>query len=100
MKSLAIFLLFIAPCLAAQPVIKGRIIAAATGIAVPGSSVFISNSSIGTTADKNGYFELSKVPPGKNELVVSSVGYETSVYSFSAEQLPLQLRVELDIKVR
>lgn len=100
MKMLAIFLLFTAPVLTAQPVIKGRIVTSATGVPVPGSSVFISNSSIGTTADKNGYFKLSNIPAGKNDLVVSSIGYETSVYTFSAEQLPLLVRVELDIKVR
>jgi hypothetical protein len=100
MKMPAIFLLLLAPIFGVHAQIKGRVVTATMGSAVPGSSVFISNSSIGTTADKDGYFELSRVPAGKNELVVSSVGYETSVYSFSAEQLPLQLRIELTLKVR
>lgn len=100
MKLLSIFVLFLSSIVYAQPVIKGRIVAAATGTPVPGSSVFISNSSIGTTADANGYFELTRIPPGKNDLVVSSVGYETSVYSFNEEQLPLRVRVELQIRVR
>jgi hypothetical protein len=100
MKMPAFFLLFFGICLNVQAQIKGRVVTAGAGTPVPGSSVFISNSSIGTTADKDGYFELTRVPAGKNELVVSSIGYETSVYSFSAEQLPLKLRIELSRRIR
>ncbi|MDP4262254.1 MAG: carboxypeptidase-like regulatory domain-containing protein [Bacteroidota bacterium] len=82
-----------------QMTIKGRVITAASGAPVPGSSVFISNTSKGTTADKDGYFELTDIPAGKHELIISSIGYETNVFSFSSEQLPLQLRVELEVKV-
>jgi hypothetical protein len=83
-----------------QQTIKGRVIAATSGAPVAGSSVFISNTSKGTTADKEGRFEITNVPFGKHELVVSSIGYETNVFSFSSDQLPLQLRVELTLKVK
>jgi hypothetical protein len=83
-----------------QKMIKGKVINAATTEPVAGSSVFISNSSKGTVTDKHGYFELTDIPAGKHDLVVSSIGYETSVYSFGAEQLPLQLRIEMQVKVK
>jgi len=84
----------------AQRSIRGRVVNAATGAAVPGSSVFITNTSRGTVSDNNGQFVLTDVPPGKHELIISSVGYETNVFSFNDAQLPLQLKVELAIKVK
>jgi hypothetical protein len=96
-----LFLLLLITGLAfSQQTIKGKVVASANGVPVPGCSVFINNTSKGTVSDKNGYFELNDVPGGKHELIVSSIGYETSVYPFSAEQLPLQLRIELQVKVK
>ncbi|MDZ4796380.1 MAG: carboxypeptidase-like regulatory domain-containing protein [Bacteroidota bacterium] len=83
-----------------QRTIKGRVVNAATGTAVPGSSVFIANTSKGTVSNSAGTFELNDVPAGKHELIISSIGYETNVFSFHDEQLPLQLKIELTIKVK
>ncbi|HET6996661.1 MAG TPA: carboxypeptidase-like regulatory domain-containing protein [Chitinophagaceae bacterium] len=83
-----------------QQTIKGKVVAAANGAPVAGCSVFINNTTTGTASDKNGYFELNGISPGNHELVVSSIGYETSVYSFSSAQLPLQLKVELQVKIK
>lgn len=85
---------------ASQVFIKGRVVNAATGVAIPGSSVFISNTSIGTVSNAEGYFELNTVPPGKQELIISSIGFETVVYPFTEAQLPLSLKVEMNIKVQ
>lgn len=84
----------------AQRTIKGRVVNEATGAAIPGSSVFISNSSKGTVTNSEGQFELQDIPPGKHDLVISCIGYETNVYSFSEQQLPLQLKVQLSIRVK
>lgn len=43
---------------------------------VPFASVFINNSTVGTTTDESGHFSLSRLTPGKHELVVSVLGYE------------------------
>jgi CarboxypepD_reg-like domain len=85
---------------ASQRTIKGRVVNEATGTAVAGSSVFITNTSRGTVTDNAGRFEINDVPPGKHELVISSIGYETNVFAFTESQLPLQLKVELTIKVK
>ena len=94
------FLLFGLQAALSQRTIKGTVISKSNGEPLPGSSVFISNSSKGTVSDKQGYFELNEIPLGKHELVVSSIGFETNAFSFSSEQLPLQLRIEMEVKIR
>lgn len=84
----------------AQRTIKGRVVNEATGAPIQGSSVFISNTSNGTITNSEGKFELNDVPAGKHDLVISCIGYETNVYSFSEQQLPLQVKVQLSIKVK
>lgn len=102
MKNMPAILFFILFSLTAfsQRTIKGRVVNASTGAVIPGSSVFITNTSRGTVSDNAGNFQINDVPAGKHELVVSSIGYETNVFSFSDNQLPLQLKVELSIKVK
>ncbi|HEX7844539.1 MAG TPA: carboxypeptidase-like regulatory domain-containing protein [Chitinophagaceae bacterium] len=95
-----LFLLFLSLPALSQRTIKGRVVNVANGAAIPGSSVFITNTSKGTVSDASGNFELTDVPSGKHELVISSIGYETTVYPFSDAELPLRLRVELKIKVK
>ena len=94
------FLAFPASLAFCQSTIKGRVVVSITGSPVPGCSVFINNTSKGTVADKDGLFELNNIPPGKHELIASSIGFETSVYAFNAEQLPLRLRIGMDVKVK
>jgi hypothetical protein len=93
-------LLLVSASVFSQRTIKGKVVNTASGTPVAGSSVFISGTSVGTTSDQSGFFELNNVPAGRHELVVSSIGYETNVLSFTSEQLPLQLRVEMTVKVK
>ena len=103
MKHILAFLLCTGSLLTglAQPknVIRGRVLHSQTGAGVPGASVFITNTSIGTVSDNSGAFELPGVPEGSYELVVSSVGFQTKVYTYKAAQLPLQLDVRLKPKI-
>lgn len=85
---------------AAQSVITGKVVNQATQEPIAGASVFISNTSRGTVSDKNGNFELRDISQGKYDLVISSIGFETNVFSFSSSELPLTLMVELRVKVR
>jgi hypothetical protein len=102
MKSTAILscLILITTAVYAQRTIRGRVTSAANGKSVPGSSVFLSNTSIGTVSDSSGNFELNNLPYGRYDLVISSIGYETQVANFTTEQLPLELKIEMKIKVR
>ncbi|RYY60674.1 MAG: carboxypeptidase-like regulatory domain-containing protein, partial [Chitinophagaceae bacterium] len=98
----AFFLLILLPCtlLQAQRNLSGTVIDVASGQPLAGASVFISNTSKGSVTDRNGFFALSGLPPGQQELVVSSIGYETNVFSFSAEKLPMKVKVEMQVKVK
>jgi hypothetical protein len=82
-----------------QQQIRGTVVNVATGQVLSGVSVFLTNTSKGTTTNKTGYFEITDIKPGKYELVATSVGFETSVFSFNAEQLPLKLRIEMKEKL-
>lgn len=73
MKKLFLLLLFPTVLLAQ---ISGQVLSATDRKPVGFASVFINNSTLGTTADENGRFSLSRLQPGKHELVVSIVGYE------------------------
>ena len=79
--------------------ISGTVVQGETGAAIPGASVFITNTSKGTVSDGKGAFELPNVPEGSYDLVVSSIGFETQVYSYQAAQLPLRLEVRLKPRV-
>ncbi len=58
-----------------QHTITGRIISE-DNISLPGASIYLNNTTIGTTSNKDGYFELN-FPDGNYMLVVSFLGYET-----------------------
>ena len=68
------FILFSCYC-NGQKILKG-VVSDEQKKPIPGASVFLSNTSIGTSADGKGNFELS-LPNGKYDLIVSSIGYET-----------------------
>ena len=53
--------LFFSLTVLSQRAIKGRVVDAASGDAIPGSSVFINNSSKGDISDKAGQFEMRDV---------------------------------------
>ncbi|MBK5273399.1 MAG: carboxypeptidase-like regulatory domain-containing protein [Bacteroidia bacterium] len=83
-----------------QQTIKGRVVASFTGAPIQGCSVFINNTSKGTISDIDGRFQLNDIPAGRYELIISSIGYETYAYPFSEAQLPLQIKAELQLKVK
>jgi len=89
-----IIFLFHLPLLA-QTVCSGQIVEAGTLKPLISASVFISNSSYGTTTDNLGNFRLGKVPNCKFSLIVSSIGYETFVIQLDHGKLLNPLKIEL-----
>jgi len=57
--------------------IAGTVRDAETGDPMIGVNVIISGTSMGAATDMEGYFTILNVPPGKYELVASSIGYKT-----------------------
>jgi len=62
-------------------------------------SVFISNTSVGTTTALNGQFELTRFPSGRFDLVISCVGYETKVINTTSIEILSIKIIELQPKI-
>jgi hypothetical protein len=77
--------------------VKGKV-TNADGTPIINCSVFINSTSKGTVTNSSGEFELTNISDGKYELIVSSIGYETYVTSFSTNQLPLITNIRLKQK--
>lgn len=78
--------------------IIGTVLNGESDAAISNVSVFITNTSRGTVSAANGSFRLSGIPAGKYDLIISSVGYTTQVYSFSSDKLPLNLKIYLELR--
>lgn len=81
----------------AQKRIKGVVLDAEKNVPVPKASVFLNNTSIGTTANEEGQFELS-VPAGRYDLIVSSVGFNTHNQTLNSTDADDFLTIKLNIK--
>ncbi|MFA9198309.1 MAG: carboxypeptidase-like regulatory domain-containing protein [Aquirufa sp.] len=44
-------------------------------VSIPGASVFLEGTTIGTQTDANGHYDLKNIPAGRHRLVASMVGY-------------------------
>ena len=78
----------------AQPgTITGRVVDAATGDALPGVNVFLSQTTRGAATDTDGRFTIARIPEGEYVLVASMLGYER------VEQ-PVRAGAPLDLEIR
>jgi hypothetical protein len=94
-----LFLLFCFPfsTLFAQKLVKGIVLDAEQNLPIPKASVFLNNTSIGTTADNEGNFTLS-IPAGRFDLIVSSIGYGTYNQSINGSEVADFLTIKLKLK--
>lgn len=100
MKNLFLFFfLLIASVAHSQKVLKGVVQNAETGAPVPAASVFLNNTSVGTTASADGRFTLS-VPAGRYDLIVSSVGFETFTRTISSNTEEALITIKLQPKAK
>lgn len=79
MRLSLIILLLTAPLLvcAQSGTVTGKITQAETNASLPKASVFLTETSYGTSANDDGDFTLTDVKPGRYLLVVTMVGFET-----------------------
>jgi TonB-dependent starch-binding outer membrane protein SusC len=66
-----------------QEGIKGRIIDQKTNEGIPGATVKIRNSAVGTASDFNGNFQLKTTLP--STIIVSSVGYQSKEFTVTSQ---------------
>ena len=76
--------------------VSGKILSATDGRPVVGASVFLANTSFGSVSDEHGQFQITRVPVGKYELVVSFVGYSTQVSTIqvSGDLKPMEIALK------
>ena len=91
-----VLLAMIAP---AQNRLQGHVVDGETNMPVAGSSVFITNTSLASITNKEGYFEIADIPAGIYKLIITHVGFETVTYDFSTEKMPAKLKVVVKPKV-
>lgn len=88
MKKYLLFLFFFAAVAAqAQTLIKGQVKDDKTKEPLPGVSVYVNNSTLGTTTDQNGKFAFSVPFNGKIELVFSYVTYQKNTIILESQQV-------------
>ena len=81
---------------AAQGSVQGVVTDASSGATLPGVTVFVEASNIGTTTNADGAYELS-LPPGQRTLTFSFVGYLTQEVEVPAGQTRLDVALEEDL---
>ncbi|NNU34639.1 carboxypeptidase-like regulatory domain-containing protein [Mucilaginibacter sp. S1162] len=63
------------------------------------ASVFLSNSSFGTSTANDGTYGLNRLRPGQYTLVVTSVGFSDFTQKVQVGDAPITINVELEPKV-
>ncbi len=61
--------------------VEGKVTDGSTGETIPLANVFLSQTTLGSSTDENGYFKIQNVPVSLFSLVVSVIGYETKIVS-------------------
>jgi len=77
LKALVFFIILLPLSCFAQLTISGKVFNRDDKKPVANASVFLSNSSIGNKTADDGTFKLNNAKPGKYDLVVSIIGFET-----------------------
>ncbi|MFD1142382.1 carboxypeptidase-like regulatory domain-containing protein [Larkinella insperata] len=81
------YLLLITNGLLAQPSLQGVVVSGDNGEPLPSANVFLANTTKGTVTDNSGKFRITQLPPGRFDLVVSYVGFETLVIPIHTDSL-------------
>ncbi|HLV15335.1 MAG TPA: TonB-dependent siderophore receptor [Xanthomarina sp.] len=78
LKNISLFMLFTMQLSFAQNKVSGTI-STEKQEAIPFATVLVKNTTTGTSADENGYYELHHLSPGEYSIHVSSVGYKSLI---------------------
>lgn len=79
--------------------ITGKVTSKETHSPVQRASVFLSNSSFGTSTANDGTYSLNRLRPGQYTLVVTSIGFSDYTQKVQVGDDPITLNVELEPKV-
>jgi TonB-dependent starch-binding outer membrane protein SusC len=87
----AIFCFFAVPAMAQNKAITGKVTDGRDGSSIPGASVTVKGTTIGTNTDINGAFKLS-APESATTLVISFIGYTPQEVAITADPLSIKLQ--------
>jgi TonB-dependent SusC/RagA subfamily outer membrane receptor len=76
-KTLFLFIILLPFAAFSQYTISGQVLNNTDKKPVESASIFLSNASVGGKTDKQGNFTLYNAKPGKYQLVISSIGFES-----------------------
>lgn len=81
-----------------QEVLKGKIVEDKNGTPLESASIYINNSSTGTTSNAEGNFKLQAENWANAEMIVSCVGYEPLVFKINLNDLSKNYLIKLTEK--
>src|SRR6187551_3726907 len=93
-----LFFSFIQNSFSQQFYIRGRVTDIETQLPLKGASVYINNTTKGSTTNDNGDFELGPLQPGHYEVVASFVGYDALLYSAEIKTSNLRISFKVEKK--
>src|ERR1700743_978878 len=93
-----LFFLFLTTFADCQVNVSGKVVSATSNIPVANASVYINNTSVGTTTDENGEFHISSTLNGSFHLVVSHVSFQTQITHINLNENSSKLLIVLDAK--
>jgi hypothetical protein len=96
--TLLLLLSLLAHNLFSQFYIKGKVVDDETQQPLKGASVYINNSTRGTTTDEKGEFQLGPFDAGRYDVVASYVGYEALLYSAEIKEASFRINFQMDKK--
>lgn len=96
-KNSLLFVLLFSVFANSQKIVKGVVMDAEKNKPISNASIFLANTSIGTTADAQGNFSLS-IPNGRFDLIASSVGYETYNQTINSNEIFGFITIKLKVK--
>jgi hypothetical protein len=97
-----LFDFFLSTAFSQTGVVRGTLLDSRTLEPLPFANIYINNTSIGTTSDAKGSYELKKVPVGQSDIVVSYVGYQSYKRNISVierQEITLNIKLVSDEKL-
>src|SRR3989339_1491680 len=78
--ALSVLCLFLTPGLMAQfGTVRGFVYEQETGEPVIFTNVYFYKTSMGAPTDENGYFAITRIPPGEYTLMVTYIGFDSLI---------------------
>ena len=77
--------------------ISGQITDKETGEPIVGANIIIEGTYLGASADLDGYYSISNIPPGEYRVIISAVGYQKIIVEKVLVKIDLTTRVDMKL---